>query len=92
MGGFVPVGYVKRDRSLAIDEQGTAYSRGKLYKLLSNPTYIGEIRHLNARHAGLHEAIIDRELWAKLNNFWPSTRSVPSMDPESWLPVRSPAS
>src|ERR1700689_564734 len=87
MGGFVPVGYVKRDRSLAVDEQeaetvrlifrryselksvrllkqdldrrglvskvrtgrnghqmgGKTYSRGKLYKLLSNPIYKGEI-------------------------------------------------
>ena len=109
MGGFVPVGYVKRDRSLVIDAKeaetvrmiyqrynelksvrllkedldrrglvskvrigrngltmgGKAYSRGKLYKMLSNPTYIGEIRHLKTRHAGLHEAIIDRELWNK---------------------------
>src|SRR5579862_9556773 len=107
MGGFVPVGYQKRDRSLIIDEQeaetvrlifkrynelrsvrllkedldrrglvskirigkdglrmgGKGYSRGKLYKLLSNPIYIGEIRHLQTCHPGLHEAIIDRDTW-----------------------------
>jgi DNA invertase Pin-like site-specific DNA recombinase len=109
MGGFVPVGYVKRDRSLAIDEQeaatvrlifrryndlksvrllkqdldrgglvskirtgknglrmgGKPYSRGKLYKLLSNPIYKGEIRHLKACHPGQHQPIIDSGLWDK---------------------------
>jgi site-specific DNA recombinase len=110
MGGFVPVGYVKRDRSLAVDEEqaetvrlifrryselksvrllkqdldrrglvskvrtgrnghqmgGKAYSRGKLYKLLSNPIYRGEIRHLKTCHPGQHAPIIDAELWEKV--------------------------
>jgi len=109
MGGFVPVGYVKRDRGLVIDEEeaetvrlifrryhelksvrllkqdldrrglvskvrtgrnglkmgGKAYSRGKLYKLLSNPIYKGEIRHLKTCHPGQHEPIIEAELWDK---------------------------
>ena len=107
MGGFVPVGYLKRDRRLVIDRQeaetvrlifrrynelksvrllkedldrrglvskirigrnglklgGKAYSRGKLYKLLSNPTYKGEIRHLKTCHPGQHQPIIAHELW-----------------------------
>jgi len=33
--------------------------------LLSNPIYIGEIRHKGVRHTGLHEPIVDRELWDK---------------------------
>ena len=109
MGGFVPVGYLKRDRRLVIDEQeaetvrlifrrynelksvrflkqdldrrdlvskvrtgknglrmgGKAYSRGKLYKILSNPIYKGEIRHLKICHPGQHQPIVDRELWEK---------------------------
>ena len=109
MGGFVPVGYLKRDRSLEIDPKeaetvqliferylqlksvrllkedldnrglvsktrigknglkmgGKAYSRGKLYKMLSNPIYIGEIRHLDTCHPGLHPPIIDRDTWEK---------------------------
>ena len=109
MGGFVPVGYLKRDRRLVIDEQeaetvrlifrrynelksvrllkqdldrrglvskvrigrnglkmgGKAYSRGKLYKLLSNPIYKGEIRHLKTCHPGQHQPIIDGGLWDK---------------------------
>ena len=109
MGGFVPVGYLKHDRRLVIDEEeaetvrlifrryselksvrllkqdldrrglvskvrigrnglkmgGKAYSRGKLYKLLSNPIYKGEIRHLKTCHPGLHEPVIDSGLWDK---------------------------
>ena len=109
MGGFVPVGYLKRDRRLVIDKReaetirlifrrytelksvrllkqdldrrglvskirtgsnglkmgGKAYSRGKLYKLLSNPIYNGEIRHLKICHPGLHQPVIDSGLWDK---------------------------
>jgi site-specific DNA recombinase len=42
---------------------GNAFFRGALYALLSNPIYIGEIRHKDIRHPGLHESIIDRDLW-----------------------------
>jgi site-specific DNA recombinase len=109
MGGFVPVGYLKRDRRLVIDAVeaetvrlifrrytelksvrllkqdldrrglvsrfrtgrnglklgGKGYSRGKLYKLLSNPIYKGEIRHLKICHPGRHQPLIDGELWNK---------------------------
>ena len=42
---------------------GKTFSRGALYELLSNPIYIGEIRHKQERHPGQHEPIVDRELW-----------------------------
>jgi site-specific DNA recombinase len=45
---------------------GNAFSRGALYELLSNPIYIGEIRHKSARHPGLLESIVDRELWDRM--------------------------
>jgi len=44
---------------------GKAYSRGKLYKLLSNPIYKGEIRHLKICHPGQHQPLIDSGLWEK---------------------------
>jgi hypothetical protein len=44
---------------------GNSFFRGALYVLLSNPIYIGEIRHKRVRHPGLHEPIVDRELWEK---------------------------
>jgi site-specific DNA recombinase len=45
---------------------GLSFSRGALYELLSNPIYIGEIRHKRERHPGQHEAILDRTLWEKV--------------------------
>jgi hypothetical protein len=41
------------------------FFRGALYELLSNPIYIGAIRHRGIRHPGLHEPIVNRELWDK---------------------------
>jgi site-specific DNA recombinase len=41
------------------------FSRGALYELLSNPIYIGEIRHRKERHPGQHEPIMERELWER---------------------------
>jgi site-specific DNA recombinase len=45
---------------------GQQFSRGALYELLSNPIYLGEIRHKKERHPGQHEAILSRELWEKV--------------------------
>jgi site-specific DNA recombinase len=45
---------------------GQRFSRGALYELLSNPIYIGEIRHKRERHPGQHEAILERNLWEKV--------------------------
>jgi site-specific DNA recombinase len=42
------------------------FSRGALYNLLSNPIYVGEIRHRNERHIGQHEAIVNRDLWERV--------------------------
>lgn len=42
---------------------GRPFSRGHLYKLLSNPVYLGQIAHKGERYTGLHPAIIDLELW-----------------------------
>jgi hypothetical protein len=46
---------------------GKPFSRGALYALLANPTYIGEIRHKHDRHPGQHEAIVDRALWERVH-------------------------
>jgi hypothetical protein len=34
---------------------------GALYELLSNPIYIGEVRHRQERHPGQHEPILERD-------------------------------
>ena len=39
------------------------FGRGNLYHLLSNPVYIGKVRHQDNIYDGQHEAIINQELW-----------------------------
>lgn len=45
---------------------GSAFSRGHLYRFLSNPIYIGRIPHKSRSYEGEHEAIIDTETWDKV--------------------------
>jgi site-specific DNA recombinase len=110
MGGLVPLGYDRKDRTLIInsaeaetvrtlfkaylelgnvrrlkafaDQQklrskrhvfesgkaagGVLFSRGRLYHLLSNPVYVGQIRHGDKVYEGLHEAIIDADTWQRV--------------------------
>ncbi len=42
---------------------GVGFTRGALYKLLSNPVYAGDIVHRDQRHRGLHAPIILPEAW-----------------------------
>ncbi|HVO68939.1 MAG TPA: recombinase family protein, partial [Aggregatilineaceae bacterium] len=35
---------------------------------LSNPAYIGEIRHRHERYPGQHEALLDRKLWQRVHD------------------------
>ena len=45
---------------------GGKFTRGQIYKILSNPIYLGEIHHKGKVYAGKHEAIIGRELWDRV--------------------------
>ncbi|MDG1431684.1 MAG: recombinase family protein [Paracoccaceae bacterium] len=45
---------------------GCAFSRGKLYHMLSNPIYVGRIRHRDKSYVGQHEAIIDQIIWDRV--------------------------
>ena len=42
---------------------GRPMSRGCLYGILSNPIYLGRLRHKELIHEGLHSAIIDLGIW-----------------------------
>jgi site-specific DNA recombinase len=42
------------------------FSRGQLHYLLTNPVYIGRIRHKELSYPGLHAAIIDADLWDRV--------------------------
>src|SRR6266478_4798985 len=107
MGGWVPIGYDRKDRTLTINETeavtvrtifdlflklknvqrvqaelsrlnlttkpyatprgravgGLSFARGHLYKILSNPLYIGEIEHRGVRYPGQHPPLIDAATW-----------------------------
>jgi Recombinase len=40
-----------------------SFARGHIYKILSNPLYIGEIEHRGVRYPGQHPPLIDRQKW-----------------------------
>lgn len=42
---------------------GNRIGKGALYCLLSNPIYLGQIRHKKVVHPGMHPPIVDKELW-----------------------------
>jgi len=46
-----------------IERGGKPFSRGHLYRLLSNPIYIGRIAHKGQLYPGQHPALIDAETW-----------------------------
>ena len=41
-------------------------SRGHIYKILSNPIYIGRIAHKGHVHEGQHSPIVERDLWDRV--------------------------
>ncbi|MGB4057768.1 MAG: recombinase family protein [Alphaproteobacteria bacterium] len=45
---------------------GKSFSRGALYALLSNPIYIGQIRHKEKTYDGQHDGIIHLDLWSSV--------------------------
>jgi hypothetical protein len=45
---------------------GRSFSRGALYELLSNPIYVGEIRHKRQNHPGQHQSILERGMWQQV--------------------------
>jgi site-specific DNA recombinase len=42
---------------------GGPLSRGHIYKILSNPIYVGRITHKGQAHQGQHKPIVPQELW-----------------------------
>ena len=53
---------------------GRPFSRGHLYRLLSNPIYRGQIPHKGVLYDGQHPAIIESELWQSVQERLKSNR------------------
>ena len=47
---------------------GGQYSRGMLYRLLTNPVYRGMISHKGQLYSGEHTAIVSKELWDQVQD------------------------
>ncbi len=45
---------------------GGLIGRGHLYKILSNPIYLGRLSHKGQVHVGLHGPIVDQETWDRV--------------------------
>ena len=45
---------------------GGLVSRGHLYKILSNPIYVGRVAHKDQVHEGQHPPIVTQDLWAEV--------------------------
>src|SRR4051812_46868189 len=48
------------------NKYGKLIDKGMLYKLLNNPVYIGVALHKGVSYTGEHVAIIDREIWDRV--------------------------
>lgn len=55
-------------------KSGKNFAKGHLYKILENKTYIGKIEHKNKIYEGLHEAIIDEEVFEKVQKLLSANR------------------
>lgn len=69
---------------------GKSFSRGAIYTILKNPTYIGEVLHKGKTYEGEHEGIISRELWNKVQNRLKKNRKIRKLtqDNSSLYPLK----
>jgi site-specific DNA recombinase len=65
---------------------GAIYSRGALYDMLHNRTYRGEITHKEKSYPGLQPAIIDQELWDKVQAHFETNLQAPRRRPRTTSP------
>ncbi|MEO5867510.1 MAG: recombinase family protein [Sphingomonas sp.] len=49
-----------------VNRGGGPFTRGGIYHLLGNCVYIGTVRHKGEIFPGAHDAIVDRELWDRV--------------------------
>ena len=66
---------------------GTPFSRGQIHKLLTNPIYLGLIRHKEKIWPGLHPAIVEEDCWTAVQTLLQSAsarkRGTPAGSPGS---------
>lgn len=65
---------------------GHPISRGSLYLILQNPVYIGQITHDGKTYPGLHEPIIERDMWDRVQRLLNGNRVVHRRKERSRIP------
>jgi len=65
---------------------GHPISRGSLYLILQNPVYIGQISHNGKTYPGLHEPIIERDTWDRVQRLLNGNRVVHRRKERSRVP------
>ncbi|SDL26049.1 recombinase family protein [Aliiruegeria lutimaris] len=50
------------------EQGGNSLSRGQIHKILTNPVYLGKIRHKENTFPGKHPAIVDQPLWDRVQD------------------------
>jgi DNA invertase Pin-like site-specific DNA recombinase len=58
----------RRATANGAERGGAPFSRGHLYRLLSNPIYTGRIAHKGQLYPGQHPALIDDETWTAVRD------------------------
>lgn len=48
---------------------GNPLERGQIHHILTNPIYLGKIRHRKQVYEGLHPAIIEQDIWEKVQKW-----------------------
>lgn len=59
------------------DTGGQIMSRGHIHKILTNPLYIGKVRHKGLIHQGKHPAIIEVDQWERVQRFLQEQSRIP---------------
>lgn len=52
---------------------GKHFSRGQIYHVLRNPTYLGHIRHKDKTYPGQHEALVEQNQWDRVQQMLQET-------------------
>ncbi len=55
---------------------GGLASRGMVWSILGNPLYVGEIRHEHETYQGIHEPIVDRQIWTLVQSLRAKRKTV----------------
>jgi site-specific DNA recombinase len=48
-------------------KSGKPVEKGYLYRIITNPVYVGEVLHKGTSYPGEHKAVIDRALWQRVH-------------------------